>query len=256
MKTFKELRKEIDESVISEADKNDQYVNDPWLGTKPFWQKAKQKVAAVGQMIPGMNKPLKSQKPSVPVRSEPTTDAAKPQQSSIESRKQRAQELKQLGKERSTAKPAPVPSTTTPKPTPDPKTSVAKPTPVPKTSAAKPNIKPIPKPAPIPAKKSLPTSSPDMDDLRASAARMKSATSDMASKTGTLKSVLTPQTRMEKPISPGGQSSSQVRSAISKLGGEPAKPVGPEPKLSPTTPPRLSSSELKKNPSAGGGKWV
>jgi hypothetical protein len=95
-----------------------------------------------------------------------------------------------------------------------------------------------------------------MDDLRASAARMKSATSDMASKTGTLKSVLTPQTRMEKPISPGGQSSSQVRSAISKLGGEPAKPVGPEPKLSPTTPPRLSSSELKKNPSAGGGKWV
>ena len=61
-----------------------------------------------------------------------------------------------------------------------------------------------------------------MADLRASAARMKTATADAAQKTGAMKSSLekiAPSGRMERPISKGGMSSSQIRGEMNKLGG-------------------------------------
>jgi hypothetical protein len=96
-----------------------------------------------------------------------------------------------------------------------------------------------------------------INDLKGSAARMKSATSDLTKSTGKTVSSLNkiaPSGRMERPISKGGMTSSQIHSNIAKLGGEPTKPVASAPK--PASPPRLSSSALKKDPSSGGGKWM
>lgn len=84
---------------------------------------------------------------------------------------------------------------------------------------------------------SLGMSSDAFNDLRASAAKMKSATSDMASKTGAMKTSLqkaAPSGRMERPITKGGMSSSQIHQNIAKLGGEPTRPVAKAiPKIAP-----------------------
>lgn len=100
-----------------------------------------------------------------------------------------------------------------------------------------------------------------MNDLRGSAARMKSATSDLTKSTGKTVSALNkiaPSGRMERPTSKGGMTSSQIHSGISKLGGEPTRSAPKAvPKVSkPASPPTLSASALKKNPSSGGGKWI
>lgn len=98
-------------------------------------------------------------------------------------------------------------------------------------SAAKPVQKSVPKPAAPKTNNTMGMSSAAYNDLRASAAKMKSATSDMASKTGAMKTSLqkaAPSGRMERPITPGGQTSSQVKSAISKLGGEPTRASAPK----------------------------
>ena len=100
-----------------------------------------------------------------------------------------------------------------------------------------------------------------MNDLRGSAARMKSATSDLTKSTGRTVSALNkiaPSGRMERPTSKGGMTSSQIHSGIAKLGGEPTRSAPKAvPKVSkPASPPTLSASALKKNPSSGGGKWI
>ena len=107
-------------------------------------------------------------------------------------------------------------------------------------------------------------SSAAYNDLKSSASKMKSATSDMASKTGAMKTSLqkaAPAGRMERPISPGGQSSSSIHKSIAKLGGEPTRASAPAPKPvsrpaavsggAPTTaigskPPALDRSTAKK----------
>ena len=119
----------------------------------------------------------------------------------------------------------------------------------PKTAIQKPvSSKPItqktlPKPAMKPAMKQAAPRTPDVsDDLRASVAKMRSATSDMASKTGAMKSSLqkmAPAGRSERPITKGGMSSSQIHGAISKLGGEPTRPT---PKAIPKAIPKAAVS--------------
>lgn len=114
-------------------------------------------------------------------------------------------------------------------------------------------------------------SSAAYNDLRASAAKMKSATSDMASKTGAMKSSLqkvAPSGRMERPISPGGQTSSQIHQSISRLGGEPTRPSAPKavPKAAPAAPAKVSggapTTAVGSKPpplsskNASGGKWM
>jgi len=93
-----------------------------------------------------------------------------------------------------------------------------------------------------------------MDDLRASAAKMKSATTGLTAQTGKAVSALqkiAPSARSERPTSPGGISSTSIHKDIAALGGEPTKPVSGS--NQPAKPPQLSASSLKKNPSAGGG---
>ena len=110
------------------------------------------------------------------------------------------------------------------------------PTTAPKPVTSKPAApvqKSVPKSAPAKPQtnNTLGMSSAAYNDLRSSAAKMKSATSDMASKTGAMKTSIqkaAPSGRMERPITPGGQSSSQVQSAISKLGGEPTRSSAPK----------------------------
>jgi hypothetical protein len=128
------------------------------------------------------------------------------------------------------------------------------------TTAIIPKTKTAEAPKPTKAIPKVTRSVPDqgyMNDLKGSAARMKSATSDLTKSTGRTVSALNkiaPSGRMERPTSKGGMSSSQIHSGISKLGGEPTRSV---PKVSkPTSPPTLSASALKKNPSSGGGKWM
>ena len=97
----------------------------------------------------------------------------------------------------------------------------------------------------------------DMDDLRASAAKMKSATTGLTAQTGKAVSALqkiAPSARSERPTSPGGISSTSIHKDIAALGGEPTKPVSGS--NQPAKPPQLSASSLKKNPSAGGGRWM
>ncbi|MFZ4771845.1 MAG: hypothetical protein ACOYLO_16815, partial [Ferruginibacter sp.] len=105
----------------------------------------------------------------------------------------------------------------------------------PKTATQKPvspkpmSQKVLPKPAMKPAMKTSEPRTPDVsDDLRASVAKMRSATSDMASKTGAMKSSLqkiAPAGRSERPITKGGMSSSQIHNSIRNLGGEPTTPT-------------------------------
>lgn len=133
--------------------------------------------------------------------------------------------------------------------------------------------KSVPKMASAPAKSApskpqtnntMGMSSAAYNDLKSSASKMKSATSDMASKTGAMKTSLqkaAPAGRMERPISPGGQSSSNIHKSIAKLGGEPTRAAAPAPKPvskpaavsggAPTTavgskPPPLDRSTAKK----------
>lgn len=97
----------------------------------------------------------------------------------------------------------------------------------------------------------------DMDDLRVSAAKMKSATTGLTAQTGKAVSALqkiAPSARSERPTSPGGISSTSIHKDIAALGGEPTKPVSGS--NQPAKPPQLSASSLKKNPSAGGGRWM
>lgn len=105
-----------------------------------------------------------------------------------------------------------------------------------------------------------PTPSMDMDDLRASAAKMRAATQDLTKKTGSMVGSLqkiAPSGRMERPVSPSGMSSSNIHKSIASLGGEPTKPVSkPTQPVAPAKPPQLSSTQIKKNPTSGGGKWM
>lgn len=74
------------------------------------------------------------------------------------------------------------------------------------------------------------------DDVRDAAKNMLGATRDAAGATGNMvnKMKSIPGTdRMNKPVSPGGQTSSQIRGAISKLGGEPTRAA---PKAMPSAP--------------------
>lgn len=106
-----------------------------------------------------------------------------------------------------------------------------------KAAAPKPMAqKALPKPAAKPAAPKGPEISPE---LAASITKMRSAISDMASKTGATKGSLqklAPAGRSERRITPGGQTSSQVHSAIAKLGGEPTRSIpkaAPAPKAIP-----------------------
>lgn len=74
------------------------------------------------------------------------------------------------------------------------------------------------------------------DDVRDAAKNMLGATRGAAGATGNMvnKMKAIPGTdRMNKPVSPGGQTSSQIRGAISKLGGEPTRAA---PKAMPSAP--------------------
>jgi len=132
---------------------------------------------------------------------------------------------------------------------------------VPKPSA--PVQKSISKPSAPKTNNALGMKSSDYNDLKMSAYKMQKATNTMADKTGAMKTSLqkaAPSGRMERPITPGGQSSSQIKSAISKLGAEPvpkALPKAPASKPAavsggaPTTavgskPPSLDRSTAKK----------
>lgn len=107
-------------------------------------------------------------------------------------------------------------------------------------------------------KKTLPAAKPSaaMNDLRKSVDKLRGTSSAAVTATSRAKSALSkiPGTgRMDKPISKGGQSSSSIHSNISKLGGEPVKPV-PKPSASKAmgtaTVNRSSSKEVS------GGKWM
>lgn len=130
-------------------------------------------------------------------------------------------------------------------------------------NAAKPVQKSISKPSAPKTNNALGMKSSDYNDLKMSAYKMQKATNTMADKTGAMKTSLqkaAPSGRMERPITPGGQSSSQIKSAISKLGAEPvpkALPKAPASKPAavsggaPTTavgskPPSLDRSTAKK----------
>lgn len=111
------------------------------------------------------------------------------------------------------------------------KPATSKPSTLSKTPVAKPAVqKSIPKAAsPKPqTNNTMGMSSAAYNDLRASAAKMKSATSDMSSKTSAMKQSMqkmAPAGRTERPITKGGMSSSQIHKSISNLGGEPTKAI-------------------------------